>query len=608
MLEVILTVRLALIGPVLTHATAIGAVGIDSPMARDSAERYYLPFSLVRGRLRQSWEELQEATAGVFAPSVDDLLGLRSDQANPPGTGYEPQRARLHFTDFLYDGDSSASGVLYRIRIDPARGTVAQGAMQVIESPFAPGQSVTFTGKISYLASNDAEANAIQSRIMTGLRWTTNLGGERTTGFGRLAAVAILAQECKPVQVASVAGSTTTERASLDLEIRLLAPFCVAKRQVNPNLFESDIVLSGGVLRGALATTLKALAGLPHNAVIDQQMPSPWQELGTHFNRIRFTHAFPAREHVPYRPVVAPLSLVKDTDDKLYDVALCEGPELLGNPPRAPSFAVDWKKSEDVQARFGWSEPERELRVRTAMDRQHRRAKDENLFAYEMVVPTGYRWYGRVDLRQIPAGATREAVEKQLRSILHNGLRGIGKTKAAAEVRIVDTHRSPVHASNPQPIGDLWVVTLQTPALLCDPKQLDEASGEHELFAAYASVWEDLSAGTLQLVRFFANQSLQGGYLVHRFQRGKPYNPFLLTERGSVFVVQASQDTTPATAVIASWLHDGLPLPRWAIDRYGDDWATCPFLPADGFGEIAVNLPCHTQNKPPQPKEVSHAV
>ena len=92
MLEVTFTIRLTLQGPILTQATAIGAIGIDAPMARDSAGQYYLPFSLVRGRLRQSWAELNEATADALPAQgeIDDLLGPS------PGKiiGREPQRGR----------------------------------------------------------------------------------------------------------------------------------------------------------------------------------------------------------------------------------------------------------------------------------------------------------------------------------------------------------------------------------------------------------------------------------------------------------------------------------------------------------------------------------
>ncbi|NOY54353.1 MAG: hypothetical protein GXP58_12190 [Deltaproteobacteria bacterium] len=47
-------ITLQLIGPVLTHSTAAGPYGIDSPMAKDRQDRYYLPGTLVKGRLREA--------------------------------------------------------------------------------------------------------------------------------------------------------------------------------------------------------------------------------------------------------------------------------------------------------------------------------------------------------------------------------------------------------------------------------------------------------------------------------------------------------------------------------------------------------------------------
>jgi hypothetical protein len=609
MLEVTLTVTLNLMGPVLSHATAIGKLGFDAHMARDRQGHYYLPFSLIRGRLRQAWEEIHEAAGEDHAqgvPSLDELLGPRTEQPEARETSdYQPRRGNLRFTDFKYTGDQAAPEAIYRIRMDAERGAADEGAMQIMESPFAPGQPVSFTGEIGYSARDPAEVDTIQAYIHKGLRWIPSLGGERTLGFGRLIGVSL---QRSSHQVMPVSSASTITEAVMQIAIRPQAPFCVSKRQIAPNLFESDIMLSGGVLRGTIATMLKRAAGLGRQTEINEQIGEPWRELGKYFNRTRITHAFPAIDSptARHRPVVAPLSLVKDADDhllrdsqgKLCDVSLCDTPGLIGTPRRAPAFAVDWKTRHDVDMHFGWpagTEIKRELRVRTEIDRHFRRAKDERLFAYEMIVPHGLTWYSTIDLRGISDASERAAVAAQLRTLLRNGLHGIGKTKVSAKVNADITFQAE-HPSQRAPIDyRLWVVTLQTPALLCDPSGLDETSGHQALKQQYASAWQDLSNGALSLVRFFASQSLAGGYQVYRFQAGKPYNPFLLTDAGSVFVLQAASDVVTAQAAIESWLDHGLALPSWAQARYGATWQTCPFLPEDGFGEIAVNLDCHQQ-------------
>ena len=64
------------------------------------------------------------------------------------------------------------------------------------------------------------------------------------------------------------------------------------------------------------------------------------------------------------------------------------------------------------------------------------------------------------------------------------------------------------------------------------------------------------------LVRFFARQRLAGGYLVLRHQPGKPYNPFLVTEAGSVFVLRPRPGKgDDANKRLDDWLEHGLPLP-----------------------------------------------
>ena len=212
----------------------------------------------------------------------------------------------------------------------------------------------------------------------------------------------------------------------------------------------------------------------------------------------------------------------------------------MGNPPSAPSFFKDWKSRNDVDAHFGWYRPERELRVRTAIDRRRRKAKEEQLFAYEMVNPKGFIWHANVDLHGVPADQ-QQAVETQLLEILSLGLQGVGKTKSSAEMDVRPQGSiKPLHTGQVLPREGLWIITLQTPALICDPARLDESSGHRELHQAYASAWTELSGSSIILVRFFAEQSLAGGYYLHqRFQSGKPYNPYVLTEPGSVFVLTA---------------------------------------------------------------------
>jgi hypothetical protein len=611
MLNVTLTVELSLKGPILTQSTSAGACGVDSVAARNAEGRCYLAGTLVKGRLRQAWEELLPVPGLGFNPRIDDWLGRGaanedSDESNKP---IEPWRGRLHFEDFL-DHAERHSEKLYRISLDEQRGAVRKGAYQVIEAPYAPGANSTFKfkGNINYFAVSDEEADQIKHCVEIGLRWITSLGAGRTIGFGRLAAVSVCENRQRPH---AVVNSSVTDTPVLDFALRPFAPFCIARRRVNNNLFESEVVVPGGVLKGCIATSWRTRLDLDGDGQISDGMDPARPELSRHFERLRFTHAFPGSASPPIRPNVPPLSLVKferkDKTLEIRDVVLCDGPVLLGDKPAAPTFAVDWKSHADVQSNFGWPDVRRELRVRTKIDTERRKAQDEQLFAYDMVVPGNTVWNGRIDLSQIPDAIERKEVERQLRDVLSQGLFGLGKTKCRAEVRFHPQGTvPPVYASNPSPRDGSWIVTLQTPALLCDPSRLDESSGHEELCAAYSETWRQISGDSLQLVRFFARQSLAGGFYLHRrFQPGKAYNPFLLTEAGSVFVLRpkAGQAVKAQQCIDQSLAH-GLSFPDWAIERYrrnglpGDHWKNCPYLSANGYGEIAVNLDLHWDSQP----------
>ena len=78
-----------------------------------------------------------------------------------------------------------------------------------------------------------------------------------------------------------------------------------------------------------------------------------------------------------------------------------------------------------------------------------------------------------------------------------------------------------------------------------------------------------------------------------------------LTTAGSVFVLRPRPSReTDACLTVREWLATGLPLPAWAEARYarndqaGDHWTNCPYLPENGYGQVAVNLGVHWDLQP----------
>src|SRR5581483_9234438 len=148
-LDIVLTLE----GPVLSGSTAPGDIGVDLPMARDHQGRIILSGSLVKGRLLQSWEELNSAmtaeTGHPFVPNISELLGQRAPTAEDVETSVSPSRGRLGFTDFVCQSVEK-EGYRHRVQMDNRRGTSAQGALLVCESAFASGDTVQFTGTVDF--------------------------------------------------------------------------------------------------------------------------------------------------------------------------------------------------------------------------------------------------------------------------------------------------------------------------------------------------------------------------------------------------------------------------------------------------------------------------
>lgn len=616
-LEVVLTLK----APFLTQSSAVGAFGLDAPIARNRDNQYSFPRKLIKGCLRQAWRELRDATSTPTQEQIDHWLGEKSAFERSEGSlsSVEPVRGVLLFDDFQVAAQGSEK-ITTRIRIDEGRGAVDEGALQTIEAPFAAGAEIPFKGTINYLVTDEMEADEIEKWVTAGLRWITNLGALENVNFGQLIRVKVDPKK-RHISLGASAGQGIVPEY-LDITIVPLEPFCIAGRKSTTNIFESETIIPGGVWKGTFASTLLALTGNKGGTVNEETDEALNQAklfgaepavIGTRFTDLRFTHAFPAAAGTKTRPVTPPLSLIKIDSPRCYDVALFEKPMLIGKL-QAPSFFMDWKRRDDVDGDFGWANPPRFLTVQTAIE--NNRAKDQDLYAYEKIDPKGVEWYARIDLRVIENEEERGRAARQLERVLGLGLRGLSKTKTSAKIEVRKGGAIKDKAvSNLIPFVEnadgqerrRWIVTLQTPALLCDPEALNESSGSKELRERYQQSWMQLSADSLTLVYYYASLSLAGGeYLYKRFQFGKPYNPYLLTLAGSVFALDAVPGKESVAAEhIKKWYESGFPLPQWAVERYsrngnnnGNNWQNCPFIPQNGYGEIAVNLQVHWDKAP----------
>ena len=547
------------------------------------------------------------------------------------------ERGGLNFSDFVYPTPKNDSSTRTRIKIDSTTGAAQEKMMMVLDAPFQVGEPAKFVGEVGCICSTTVQAQATVKFVLAGLRWIRQIGAERTIGFGRVQSVDAIEivltkllppiagtqpihdpieelfpdQRCRPtISHRCAAPAVTTADTKFVLRIQPHNPFCVGGITESGNLIDSEEIIPGGVILGALSSMWRQGSGLPPNQFEVTPDIGRWNTLAKHFGKLVVTHAFPSQKRSNVRPGAVPLSLVaaepwaSGIPDTLFDVSLCSQPRLIPNgadgSKRPPVFQSDWKRhvvGSKAKAAFGWTSVPRELRVRTAIDADTLKAADEQLFAYHMVLPEQHEWLAYLSLGAVP-NADRAGVLTELRQLLTAGIGPLGKTKTWADVSIDPISTvSPKWVSNTTALtDDSWVITLQTPAVLCDAESLRDPIG-FKLQEAYDKTWREISADCLSLKpgRFYARQSLAAPRFAGRLPMNSngQYYPFILTDAGSTFALEAIDDKSKAKDCIDKWLDEGIP----ACDRLlggfaGDpDWKRCPYLNRHGYGEISVNPP-----------------
>ncbi|RJQ59467.1 MAG: hypothetical protein C4530_09190 [Desulfobacteraceae bacterium] len=597
-----MAINLKILSPFICKGTGATRWGVDASFHRDQRGRFCIPRSHIKGKLREAWGELNHCHE--FSADVDSLLGKK------PGDGdYLAYPGAIVFSDFICSGDARDCTKLHRIKIEKATGTAQEGALITAEIPYASGEISDWKGEALFAAPCEKEAQDLKSKILIGLRWIHALGAEKGVGFGRLAEAVCEEFDAVPARYSAVDSTGVSE--ILGLRIKPLDPLIIGGVRRKANYLESERILSGNIIKGALAASIRRQLCLRIDAPIGpcaEMEREGLSLLASHFEKIRITHAFPSLVR-DKRPVVYPLSLVKVKNRKgVFDVALADNPPLPKDEygiPSAPTFAIDWKDSSDVDEEFGWANPKTIARTRTAIEPLTRRAMEEMLYTFQYICPVddqgrGIYWLSNIFLPEGLDDKESKQLQGELAFVLTRWLQTIGKRNSRVETVEVSVGVFVPAVEFPDRVRDgAMVITLQSDALILDPVTL-RGNDRDALFEAYRAFWEGVSSGTCSLTRFFASQKLVGGYLGLRFGSGGKYFPFLLTGAGSVFVLQAVDEK--AAEHLTAWLKKGLPTPAWAVDRYGGspsgglDWQKCPFTPENGFGEIAANLPHHWTN------------
>jgi hypothetical protein len=610
------TLTVTLQAPYLVHGNDPGRHGLHATLLRDHRRHPVLPGTLLAGRIAEVWTAHGQELGGANA----DLWFGRG--------GFDTStRARLRVADLVlkdiagapfdpmaptHDFDAS------RVRIDQDTGSVERGALLMVEQVSLPGAPLRFEGDWHAWATPD-EAERLRRQLLAALLVQTQLGAWRGVGFGRVLGVTVACAAAG----ASADGVGSRVRGN-DEVVRRYAlttadALCLSASTQRGNVFESVDHVSGGTLKGMLARMLCERHGV---AALSDIRSGSGSALARLFDKVRITHALPAK-HDGKRPLPLPQSLVRldglgqrdpGAPPDLRDACAHRGlPAVLSG---TLAFQTDWKE-EDFKAATttqGWGETGTHLRVRTDID-ETGRAKQGQLFAYECrVAPLDddgqplTRWLFDIDLSGLPA-AERAPVWRELDTLFALGLSPLGKTDARAAVAPCAVEAA--WKSGPPAalkVGQRVPVLLVSDALLFATDRIEDtpSGGETtpadiDLHQLYCESFESLQSALklsptaatahrapLAFSHHFATQRLAGGpYLHGRYGGTRPYRPLVLTEAGSVFVFEVV-DPDAARQVLAHWQAHGLALPTEVADAHGGAWTDHPYLPENGFGEVAV--------------------
>ena len=584
--------RLSFVAPIISQAAGAIKFGLDAAHLRDRNGNLALPGTLIQGNLLHYWGELYQEDMGLGAPSRAGEKGW-------------PNRGRVGFSEFWSaDVKGSSSDLRYRIKINEDTGRTDDGALQMIESTLPSGTLVTFSGEIYSWFNSENEAREFARKLAKVLRYIPAMGAFKGIGFGRIKQVEVKcsAIEAMPSQLNEPAKETMLKTGQLGLVIKPDRAFCFSRHLVGnsareravedssglDNQYVSEDFIPGGAIKGAIATFLRQFSDNPDSNHASPPQSERFPLICTYLDQITISHAQPCIKGRKTRGQPLPKSVVY-ADDRFFDISMTP-PGLINDC--APLFSTDWKSKEWTRLQSepntnltAYMDNHRSLVLHTGIDRATGASLGSALFSIEAVVSEDHEWLSNLTLPGSLNETQTQALVEELRDFFALGLHWLGKTEASAEVEMTTVFESPER--NPiTPDDEYCTLMLCSDACLLPVGTVaPSTNGGHELQQAYAATIDDLSQGSLELVRTIAQQKLVGGtYLHKRFGHGNAYNPAIFTEAGSVFVMRI-KDEEKAIELLAQWKRNGLP----QISGVSEDWRSNPYIGANGYGEIAIN-------------------
>lgn len=583
-----LALSFTVVSPSLFRGLPGKLMGLDASALRDEQGRPIIPADQVRGCLRDAFEDLAAAGAGLTTQELLDLFGRQSPAENQAGTANEPSRARLTVSDLTARAvDLTKRFETTRIAVDDDTGAVAEGMMQVLELVAPFGTEIAFEGLATLFAPVGSE-NAWEQRIDRAMKLITAIGAVKSAGYGEVVKASATLTKAAAVTIPAAAASGPARRR---YRVTFDRPVLVDADWIADNAMAGSAVIPGAVFKGALAQALSYAGEDPAKGAY-----------GTSLSALSIGHAFPESEHrgkPGLRPV--PLSLVSLDGKDFGDALLGADGQGAMMEDKAVLFVTDWKSDwlGNAARRLNYApvdDPPLLARTHTAISHEGV-AKDQDLYttlARSVRRKDGAgKWHDRgwivdVDLSAVPAAGLAKA--QSLLALMEQGLDGIGKTGARAHFEpLGDAPQDEPKEIAGRP-GE-YAVMLLTPAYLLDARKLvAEQNGvahwRKTAREAYQEYWGSALPGA-KLESFFASQRYTGGYLARRRRaHGRDhYYPFLVTEAGSVF--RLSNVRGAVFERLKALCGSGLPAAT--LDGTQATWENCPYVPENGYGRITAD-------------------
>lgn len=586
-------IAITIAGPFITTGVVAAAHGIDAPFLRDHNRDVIIPGTQIRGILRHVLTAMAEAAPSHLTPTeVSEWFGSASGDAETGfGTGahgWAPVKGRVRFSDLVASDRRGRIDTMTRIAVDDWTGSVLPGALQVLEQPIKRGETAVFSGTIA-VDLEPAAAARFEEWAVKALKLVPAIGAHKSSGFGRLIGAPLIALS-KSQDIAGRAAAPSDHAAivaagAARVTLRFDGPFLVSAGRWTGNDYSGSEVVPGAVVKAVVARAIGAdQAGHALHSTLAKAV----------FRELRPVGAGGKR------PVAVPLSLYwweDETGGETYD-ALDDGCSALemgafGHVTFRPDVKPGSNFQKELDRRSSWTfEGARHVRTRTKVDSRGL-ADTGKLFTYSAVEPGDHLWIGT-----IARGDLDDDAFASLIAALPDRLDGIGKTRVSARLEL-GAETEPVW--RPAASGRVRLL-LETDACLHTPEDwlsrdnLADAGERLRLqyqdyfgaaLAARAPAAVPVDAAALDL-RFFAQQRRAGGYIAARYPpAAHGYRPWVLTTAGSVFdfVVPPSH-----SGAITSFLRRGLPVPA-GFDALRRSWQGNPFVPENGFGEVASVLP-----------------